>query len=183
MDPTLPASFPFNGDMDSHGGIDSGLIGPFFAPAKTVFLFDPMFLLILLLDRSSLEAADPRDASLLRRHVRDACARTSPSMPATSGGPATSPGAIATSRAPSNSPPCSPFHFCSVTAKILGRTIWNLGLAITAASVVIQCASLAFWLPLEIYQMDAFGRHTWVVPPAFQEHCGLRPGQAGRPGT
>ena len=47
--------------------------------------------------------------------------------------------------------------------EVLGRTVWYFGLAVTGASVVIQCASLAFWLPLEIYQMDAFGHHTWVV--------------------
>jgi hypothetical protein len=47
--------------------------------------------------------------------------------------------------------------------EVLGRRVWALGLAITGASVAIQCASLAFWLPLEIYQMDAFGHHTWVV--------------------
>ena len=47
--------------------------------------------------------------------------------------------------------------------EVLGQKIWALGMAITGASVAIQCASLAFWLPLEIYQMDVFGRHTWVV--------------------
>jgi hypothetical protein len=52
--------------------------------------------------------------------------------------------------------------------KTLGRTIWNAGLTITAASLVIQCASLAFWLPLEIYQMETFGRHTFVVPLRFK---------------
>jgi len=50
----------------------------------------------------------------------------------------------------------------------LRRTIWYAALTITAASVVIQCASLAFWLPLEIYQMEAFGRHTFVVLLRFK---------------
>jgi hypothetical protein len=47
--------------------------------------------------------------------------------------------------------------------RVLGRGIWYLGLAITAASVAIQLASLAFWLPLEIYQMETLGHPTWVV--------------------
>jgi hypothetical protein len=47
--------------------------------------------------------------------------------------------------------------------KALGRPVWYAGLAVTAASFVIQCASLAFWLPLEIYQMETFGSHTFVV--------------------
>jgi hypothetical protein len=36
-------------------------------------------------------------------------------------------------------------------------------LTITAISIAIQCASLAFWLALEIYQMETFGHPTWVV--------------------
>jgi hypothetical protein len=52
--------------------------------------------------------------------------------------------------------------------KALGRTIWYTALTITAASVVIQCASLAFWLPLEIYQVETFGRHTFVVLLRFK---------------
>jgi hypothetical protein len=48
MDPSLPTSFPFNGDW-IRSGIDSGLLGPFLAPAKSIFLFDPLFLLVLLL--------------------------------------------------------------------------------------------------------------------------------------
>jgi hypothetical protein len=47
--------------------------------------------------------------------------------------------------------------------RMLGRTVWYLGLAVTATSVAIQCASLAFWVPLEIYQMETFGHPTWVV--------------------
>src|SRR5207237_9355062 len=40
--------------------------------------------------------------------------------------------------------------------------------AVTGAILVIQCASLAFWLPLEIYQMETFGRHTFVVLLRFK---------------
>ena len=39
----------------------------------------------------------------------------------------------------------------------------GFGLTVTGASVVIQCASLAFWLPLEIYQMETFGHPTFLV--------------------
>jgi hypothetical protein len=46
---------------------------------------------------------------------------------------------------------------------VLGRAVWSFGMVITGASVAIQCASLAFWLPLEIYQMDVLGHHTCVV--------------------
>jgi hypothetical protein len=47
--------------------------------------------------------------------------------------------------------------------KHLGKAIWSLGLGIAFVSLVVQCASLAFWVPLEIYQMETFGHPTWVV--------------------
>lgn len=48
MNPSLPVNFPFDGHWFK-GGIDSGILGPLFAPDKTIFLFDPMFPLTLLL--------------------------------------------------------------------------------------------------------------------------------------
>jgi hypothetical protein len=52
--------------------------------------------------------------------------------------------------------------------QVLSRAIWYLGLALTGISVAIQCASLAFWVPLEIYQMETFGHPTWVVLLRFR---------------
>jgi hypothetical protein len=40
--------------------------------------------------------------------------------------------------------------------------------ALVAASLVIQIASLAFWLPLEIYQMETFGHPTFVIALRFK---------------
>jgi hypothetical protein len=166
MDPKLPSTFPFNGTW-FHGGIDSGLIGPFFAPAKTIFVFDPMFVLILLLAALLWKRLPPAirafstatfvmlviyvafyaryfwwagDFAWGDRYISSAVELTT----------------------------LLAIPLLLRYRVVLGRTIWSLGLAITAASVVIQCASLAFWLPLEIYQMDAFGRHTWVVPLRFK---------------
>jgi hypothetical protein len=45
----------------------------------------------------------------------------------------------------------------------LGEAIWALGLALMAVSALIQVASLAFWLPLEIYQMETVGHPTFVI--------------------
>ena len=44
-----------------------------------------------------------------------------------------------------------------------GRAIWALGMVLLCASIVIQIASLMFWLPLEIYQEETFGHPTWVI--------------------
>ncbi len=40
--------------------------------------------------------------------------------------------------------------------------------ALIVVSCVIQVASLAFWLPLEIYQMDTLGHPTFVVALRFK---------------
>jgi len=45
----------------------------------------------------------------------------------------------------------------------LGRFVWPAGLFLIAASLIIQLASLAFWLPLEIYQLDDFGRPGFII--------------------
>ena len=166
MDPSLPASFPFNGDW-IHSGIDSGILGPFLAPAKSIFLFDPMFLLVLLLAALLWKRLTPAPRAFLAatfimlgayiifyaryfwwagdfawgdRYISSAVELTT----------------------------LLAIPLLLRYRKILGRTIWYAALTITAASVVIQCASLAFWLPLEIYQMEAFGRHTFVVLLRFK---------------
>jgi hypothetical protein len=166
MDPTLPATFPFNGEW-IRSGIDSGLIGPFLAPAKTVFLFDPMFLLALLL------------TALLWK-------RLTPAMRAFLAAAFLMLGAYivfyaryfwwAGDFAWGDRYISSAVELTTLLAipillryrKTLRPTIWYAALTITAASVVIQCASLAFWLPLEIYQMEAFGHHTFVVLLRFK---------------
>jgi len=48
------------------------------------------------------------------------------------------------------------------------KLIWRTGIVILAASFVIQIASLAFWLPLEIYQMESFGHPTFVIALRFK---------------
>ena len=41
--------------------------------------------------------------------------------------------------------------------------VWITGIALLAISTLIQIASLCFWLPLEIYQMESLGHPTFVV--------------------
>ncbi len=161
IDPSLPASFPFNGSL-FHGGIGSGVIGPFAAPEKSIFLFDPMFALVILLSvvlwrrlapavRAFLAATYflvgiyivfyaryifwAGDFSWGDRYISSAVElSTLVAIP-----------------------------LLLRYREILGRTLWRFGLIVTGASVVIQCASLAFWMPLEIYQMETLGHPTFVV--------------------
>ena len=39
---------------------------------------------------------------------------------------------------------------------------------LVGVSLVIQVASLAFWLPVEIYQMETFGHPTYVIALRFK---------------
>ena len=50
----------------------------------------------------------------------------------------------------------------------LSRTIWISGIALITVSLIIQLASLAFWLPLEIYQMETLGHPTFVIALRFK---------------
>jgi len=50
----------------------------------------------------------------------------------------------------------------------LNQWIWRGSFVLIAASLVIQVASLAFWLPLEIYQMETFGHPTFVIALRFK---------------
>ena len=47
-EPTLPKNFPFSGHW-FEGGVHSGLLGPLFEPEKSIFVFDPLFGLALVL--------------------------------------------------------------------------------------------------------------------------------------
>jgi len=50
----------------------------------------------------------------------------------------------------------------------IGAGAWRGALAIIAVSLIIQLASLAFWLPLEIYQMETMGHPTFVIALRFE---------------
>jgi hypothetical protein len=46
--------------------------------------------------------------------------------------------------------------------------IWRVGAMLVVVSLVIQIASLAFWVPLEIYQMETLGHPTFVIALRFK---------------
>ena len=161
MDPSLPASFPFNGEW-IRNGIDSGILGPFLAPAKTVFLFDPMFLLALLLTALLWK----RLTSAMRAFLAAAFVMLGAYIVFYAryfwwAGDFAWGDRYISSAAELTTLLAIPLLLRYRTT--LGRTVWYAALTITTVSVIIQSASLAFWLPLEIYQMDAFGHHTFVV--------------------
>jgi hypothetical protein len=161
MDATLPANFPFNRGW-FEGGLHSGIVGPFLMPEKTIFLFDPLFVLALLLTILLWKRLGPAvRAFLVASFVMLAAyivfyARYNWWAGDFAWGDRYISSAVELTALPT-------LALLLRYRRALGKAIWWLGLAITAVSFVIQCASLAFWLPLEIYQMETLGHPTWVV--------------------
>lgn len=161
MDPTLPAGFPFNRGW-FEGGLHSGILGPFFMPEKTILLFDPLFVLTLLLTIVLWKRLTPAvRAFLVASFIMLAAyivfyARYNWWAGDFAWGDRYISSAVEFATLPA-------IPLLLRFRKNLQKAIWPLGLAITAVSFMIQCASLAFWVPLEIYQMETLGHPTWVV--------------------
>ncbi len=161
LDPSLPANFPFNGHPFA-GGLHSGILGPLFAPEKSIFLFDPLFPLALLLTvllwkqltptlRAFSVAAPLLVAAYLAFYSHFiwwagdfAWGDRYPASVVELGTLLVVPLLMAHRRLLSK----ATFRFCS---------------AVLVCSAAIQAASLAFWVPLEIYQMETLGHPTVVV--------------------
>ena len=161
MDPTLPTNFPWSTPFYE------GFLGPLFKPEKSIFLFDPLLLLAIVLlaalwKRLSPEVRAYGVASLLllfgyvsfyARYTYwagdfawgDRYVSTSVELVAL----------LAV--------PLLLRHRADV-----GKLVWRGGLVIVAISLIIQVASLAFWLPLEIYQMETMGHPTFVIALRFE---------------
>ena len=161
MDPALPAGFPFDGHW-FQGGINSGVLGPLFAPEKTIFLFDPMFPLTLLLTVLLWKRLEPAVRAFFAASIFLLASTILFYGRYDSWG-----GDFAWGdRYVSSAVELTALLALPLLLRYrqsLGRPVWHLALAVTAGSVAVQCASLAFWLPLEIYQRQTLGRHSWVV--------------------
>ena len=160
-DPTLPADFPWSTPFHE------GVLGALFKPEKSIFVFDPLLALTLLLlallwKRLAVEVRAYAVTSLLlllgyisfyARYTYWA-------------------GDFAWGD-----------RYVSTAVEIvlliaipillryratLSPWIWRGSIALIAVSFLIQIASLAFWLPLEIYQMETFGHPTFVIALRFK---------------
>jgi len=161
IDPTLPANYPWSTPFHT------GFLGPLFQPEKSVFLFDPLLVLTIFLL-----------ASLWKRLTPDVRAYGTSSLLLVlayicfyakctfwSGDFAWGDRYVSTS-----------VELVTLVAvpllmryrEVLGTTIWRAGWALIVVSLMIQLASLVFWLPLEIYQMETFGHPTFVIALRFK---------------
>jgi hypothetical protein len=161
QDPTLPANFPWSTPFWE------GFLGPLFKPEKSIFLFDPLLvlaimLLLVLWKRLSPEVRAYSLASLLLL-VGYICFYAPYTYWA---------GDFAWGdRYVSTSVEMATLLALPLLLQFrahLRPWIWRGAIALTAASFLIQLASLAFWLPLEIYQMETLGHPTFVIALRFK---------------
>jgi hypothetical protein len=154
--PTWPAAYPFEKPFHV------GFLGPFFAPEKSIFLFDPLLILMILLVAVAWKRFSPAVKAytltgflLVLAYICFYAKYT-----VWSGDFAWGDRYVSTS-----------VELAVLLAVPLllrdrnqrSKSIWIAGLALMAISAVIQAASLAFWLPLEIYQMETLGHPTFVI--------------------
>ena len=156
QDPTLPANFPWSTPWHE------GVLGALFKPEKSIFLFDPLLILalalfVLLWKRLDAEVRAYIVTSLL---LLFGCMSFYARYTYWAGDFAWGDRYVSTAveMVALLALPLLARHRTS-----LNPWIWRGGLALIAASFIIQLASLAFWLPLEIYQMETFGHPTFVI--------------------
>jgi hypothetical protein len=161
QDPTLPANYPWNTPFHE------GFFGPLFKPEKSIFLFDPLLVLALILlvvlwKRLSVEVRAYAVTTLL---LLGAYICFYARYAVWAGDFAWGDRYVSTA--------VEMAALLAVPLLVRYRAnfspwIWRGGVVLIAASLVIQIASLAFWLPLEIYQMESFGHPTFVIALRFK---------------
>lgn len=161
QDPSLPANFPWSTPFHE------GVLGALFKPEKSIFLFDPLlilalFLIVLLWKRMGAEARAYAVTSLVllllyicfyARYTYwagdfawgDRYVSTAVEMVALLAVPLLLQ---------------FPAH--------LPKWVPGTAIVLIIVSLVIQIASLMFWLPLEIYQMETLGHPTFVIALRFK---------------
>ncbi len=161
QDPTLPANFPWSTPFHQ------GFFGALFKPEKSIFLFDPLLILALVLiawtwKRLTTEVRAYAVASilLLVAYISFYARYTYWAGDFAWGDRYVS---TAVQMVALLSVPLLIAHRSN-----LARWAWHAAIALIAISFVIQLASLAFWLPLEIYQMETFGHPTFVIALRFK---------------
>ena len=161
QDPSLPANFPWSTPLHE------GILGALFKPEKSIFLFDPLLILALLMFAIAMEAHDTRGPRLrmsaLLLLVGYICFYARYTYWAGDFAWGDRYVSTAVEMVALLSFPCS----CAT------RQNWLPGRAqppssSLPASLRIQIASLMFWLPLEIYQMETLGHPTFVIALRFK---------------
>jgi hypothetical protein len=160
-DPTLPPSFPWSTPFHE------GVLGALFKPEKSIFLFDPLIILALVLIMffwkrfsSELRAYVVTSLLLLAGYISLYARYTYWAGDFAWGDRYVS---SAVEMVALLAVPLLLRYRSSVS-----QLAWRAAVVLILVSLVIQIASLAFWMPLEIYQMETFGHPTFVIGLRFK---------------
>ncbi len=161
LDPSLPPSYPFETPFHV------GFFGPLFTAEKSIFLFDPLIILTIILAvilwRRLLPEVKAYLAAAFLLLLGYICFYAKYTV--WSGDFAWGDRYVSTA--------VEMVAFISVPLLLryrreIVKPVWVLGIVLIAASALIQAASLAFWVPLEIYQMETLGHPTFVIALRFK---------------
>jgi hypothetical protein len=156
LNPSLPATFPFSAPFHA------GFFGALFAPEKSIFLFDPLLILMLVLVAvawrrftPAIKACTIATAAMLLAYISFYARYFT-----FAGDSAWGDRYVATTA-----------ELAALLAvplllqlwRELGRTVRATGTALMVASAIVQAASVCFWLMLELYQEETLGHTTFVV--------------------
>ncbi len=156
LNPSLAAAFPFETPFHV------GFVGALFSPEKSLFLFDPLLLLAILVAAFAWKSFRPEIKAYLAAFGLMLLGYVSFYAKYTDWSGDTAWGdryaATAAQMVALMAVPLLLRHRATV-----GRIVWRAGLGLIFVSVVIQLSSVAFWCPLERYQLGLFEPPTFVV--------------------
>lgn len=156
LDPSLPAAYPFETPFHI------GFLGPLITPEKSIFLFDPLLILTAVLAIAAWKHFRPdilayliSTVALILGYICFYAKFTDWSGDFAWGDRYVS---TAAQMAAFISVPLLMRHRAEVS-----NFVWRIGIALVAVSAIVQIASVMFWCPLEIYQMETLGHPTFVI--------------------
>jgi hypothetical protein len=155
-DPSIPPNFPWTTPFIK------GFLGPLTSPEKSIFLFDPLILLTIVLVIVAWRHFSP----VMRAYLLAMFALVVAYICFYARYFEWSGNFAWGDRYVSTAVQMAAFISVPLLLKFrphVGKAVWFFGMLVVAASLAIQLASLAFWLPLEIYQGDDFGHPQWVI--------------------
>ena len=155
-DPSLPTNYPWETPFHA------GFFGALFSPEKSIFLFDPLVVVMILLAAVAWKRFSPAVKAyvisgflLLLAYISFYARYT-----VWSGDFAWGDRYVSTS---AELAVLLAIPLLLRYRNAVGRVVWSLGIALCIISAIVQLSSLTFWLPLEIYQMETIGHPTFVI--------------------
>ena len=154
--PDWPKTYPFETPFHI------GFFGALFAPEKSIFLFDPLLILTILLAATSWRRFSPAikayTITLFALLLAYICFYARYTV--WSGDDAWGDRYVSTT--------VELAAFLALPLLLRHRRqlpafLWPTGIALLTISAIVQAASLAFWLPLELYQIDNFGHPIFTI--------------------